>query len=373
MNTARAMMAPTVFMDPDFRQHDYSGKRRRSLPLRFDLSARHAKSEIMTRLPVELELVCSDFASELDRLRGLGARLDIIFPADDPHTAILTLDGKTIRLTSNPRAPRPSSELPGFRPEFLVTHAGAQSEAGRAGMAYRDLIPGGLGGRYIASHIRIEKGGPVADWVHYHRIAFQLICVRKGWVRVVYQDQGEPFVMASGDMVLQPPGIRHRVLESAAGLEVVEISCPALHETLADHELALPNRDSGKGREFDGQLFLHHVAAMSPWTDWHGAEARETGVGAASAGIADARVVRPGAAATIAVPPHDGELVFGFVLAGEARLDCRGAHRLGPADCFVIPPGQAWRLAQASRDLRLLHVTSATIFAAPYFGDTIPI
>ena len=47
--------------------------------------------------------------------------------------------------------------------------------------------------------------------------------------------------MEAGELVLQPPLIRHRVLESSPGLEVVEISAPALHETFADHDLKLPN------------------------------------------------------------------------------------------------------------------------------------
>ena len=64
-------------------------------------------------------------------------------------------------------------------------------------MLYRDLIPGRLGGRYIASHITIERGGPVADWVHYHQIALQVIVVRRGWVRVVYEGEGEPFVVTA--------------------------------------------------------------------------------------------------------------------------------------------------------------------------------
>ena len=34
--------------------------------------------------------------------------------------------------------------------------------------------------------------------------------------------------------------IRHRVLESSAGAEVVEVSAPAEHITMADHDLALP-------------------------------------------------------------------------------------------------------------------------------------
>jgi len=312
----------------------------------------------MARSPDELELVCADFNPALDLLRRLGLRLDMIFPADEPHTAVLTREGMTIRLTARPDAPPPSSDLPEFRPEFVVTHAGTAAGEGRAGMHYRDLIPGRLGGRYIASHIAIEEGGPVADWVHFHRIAVQLICVRRGWVRVVYEDQGAPFVMAAGDMVLQPPGIRHRVLESAPGLEVVEITCPACHETFAEHALELPNGNPDPARRYGGQHFLHHVAATAPWVPWHGNEAQMTGVQAATGGLAEARIVRPGASPVVAVPPHEGELVFGFVLEGSARLEYGGTHPLGPADSFVIPPGEAWRLTHASDDFRLLHVTT---------------
>jgi quercetin dioxygenase-like cupin family protein len=309
----------------------------------------------------ELELVSADFNAALDRLRGEGLRLDIIYPADDPHTAILSGEGRRVRLTSRPDAPPFSRDLPEFRPEFVLTPTGADAGEGRAGMLYRDLIPGRLGGRYIASHIAIPEGGPVDDWVHYHRVALQLICVRRGWVRVVYEDQGEPFVMTEGDMVLQPPGIRHRVLESAAGLEVVEISCPASHETFADHELALPNGPAAPGGDYGGQLFLHHVAESAPWTAWHGAEAQETGVGAATRGVAEARIVRPDASSSIHVPAHEGELVFGFVLEGSATLHHGEDHPLGPADAFAIPPADAWALSEATADFRLLHVTTARI------------
>jgi quercetin dioxygenase-like cupin family protein len=327
----------------------------------------------MAQPPNELLLVCADFNPALDLLRRLGMRLDIIYPADDPHTAILTDAGTRVRLTSHPDAPPPSDKLPLFRPEFVVTRAGTASGEGRAGMHYRDLIPGRLGGRYIASHIAIAEGGPVADWVHFHRIAVQLICVRKGWVRVVYEDQGDPFVMAAGDMVLQPPGIRHRVLESAPGLEVVEITCPASHETFADHEMDLPNAkpngEAGTARSWEGQLFLHHVAALSLWEAWHGAEAQETGVRDATGGLAEARILRPGASPVIAVPPHDGELVFGFVLTGSVRLDFGESHRLGPADSLVIPPGEAWRMREMSGDFRLLHVTTGII--SPTFDSAL--
>ncbi len=315
----------------------------------------------MAQPPYDLELVCADFNPALDLLRRVGLRLDILYPADDPHSAILSRDGMRLRLTSRPDAPMPSACLPLFRPEFMVVHAGTASAEGRAGMHYRDLIPSRLGGRYIASHITIADGGPVADWVHFHRIAIQLICIRKGWVRVVYEDQGGPFVMAAGDMVLQPPGIRHRVLESSPGMEAVEITCPAYHETFADHDMALPNDDADPAREYDGQYFLHQVAAKSPWTEWNGAQAQATGVRDASGGLAEARILGPGASPVIAVPPHEGELVFGFVLDGSVRLEHGETWPLGPADSFAIPPGEAWRLTHASDDFRLLHVTTGTM------------
>jgi mannose-6-phosphate isomerase-like protein (cupin superfamily) len=309
----------------------------------------------------ERQIVCEDLSLAIDDLRRDGFRLDSIYPADDPRRATLSRAGESVLLTTPDAAALPE-QLPSFESEFVLTRAGGTAGEGRAGMMYRDLIPSRLGGRYIASHITIPDGGPVADWVHFHRLAFQMILVRRGWVRVVYQDQGEPFVMNEGDFVLQPPEIRHRVLESSPGLEVVEISAPALHETLADHELSLPNR-AQPGGIFAGQYFLHHIAAATPWSEFNGAEAQDTAMDKASSGIADLRVIRPGCAAKIDFAAHDGELVFGFVLDGRARLDYRGGFDLGPADAFAIPPGETFSLEQMSDDFRLLSLSTARLDA----------
>jgi quercetin dioxygenase-like cupin family protein len=247
--------------------------------------------------------------------------------------------------------------MPAFQPESVLTKAGASPGRGRAGMLYRDLIPSRLGGRYIASHITIPDGGPVADWVHYHRIALQMIFVRRGWVRVVYEGQGAPFVMTEGDLVLQPPEIRHRVLESSAGLEVVEISAPSFHETFADHDMALPSGERPE-RVYSGQRFLHHVAAETPWTPFNVAEAQETAITSATAGLCDVRTIRPGGASTIGFAPHDGELLFGFVLDGSASLN---GNPLEAADAFVMQPGEPWTLGGMSADFRLLQVTTARL------------
>jgi mannose-6-phosphate isomerase-like protein (cupin superfamily) len=308
----------------------------------------------------EIELACQELGPALDLLKRSGLRLDVIYPAEDPHTALLSKDGESVRLTSAPGAPPPSDDLPTFRPEFVLTRAGGGSGEGRAGMLYRDLIPGRLGGRYIASHISIPGGGPVSDWVHYHRVRFQMIYVRSGWVRVVYEDQGEPFVMEAGDLVLQPPEIRHRVLESSPGLEVIEVSCPAEHPTFAEHQMELPNPTGDPERSWSGQHFLRHVASETPWTAFLSAEAQETGIHEATGGIAQVRTIR-GNDSQLAFPPHAGELVFLFVLEGNATLHFRGSHPVTADESFVIPPGEPWTIDGASDDLRLLHVTSAAV------------
>lgn len=306
------------------------------------------------------EIVCADLNRALGDLGGEGFRIDMIYPADDPHTALLSRDGESVRVTTEPGAPGIPAELPPFVPEFVLTPGDGASGRGRAGMFYRDLVPSRLGGRYIASHITISRGGPVSDWVHFHRIALQIIAVRRGWVRVVYEDQGEPFVMNAGDMVLQPPLIRHRVLESSPGLEVVEITGPALHETLADHRMSLPNAVP-TGRRYDAQHFLHHRAGETPWTAFGDAEAQETAMREATGGLADVRTIRPGRDSSAAFAAHPGELVFGFVLEGGARLHYGAGSDLGPANAFVIPPGEPWALAAMSADFRLLHVTTVHI------------
>jgi hypothetical protein len=203
--------------------------------------------------------------------------------------------------------------------------------------------------------------------VHFHKIRFQMIFCRRGWARLVYEDQGPPFLMQAGDCVVQPPRIRHRVLESSDGFEVVEIGCPALHETLADHAMDLPTATLAPDRDFGGQRFLRHIAAETPWTA-HGAagfERREVGIAQATDGLADARVVRPAGATGFTAPAHDGEFFFGFLLEGSAVLDSEGRHPLGPADAFVIPAGQAWGLSEVSDDLRLLEVLLPANASAP--------
>jgi hypothetical protein len=120
----------------------------------------------------------------------------------------------------------------------------------------------------------------------------------------------------------------------------------------------LPNA-ADPDRRFAGQRFLRHFAAKTPWTPFAGGEAQETAMAEATGGLAEVRTVRPGNAVSLDFPPHDGELVFGFVLDGSATIEGRG--RVEASDAFVIPPDEAWRLTDLSPDFRLLHVTTARL------------
>jgi hypothetical protein len=142
-------------------------------------------------------------------------------------------------------------------------------------------------------------------------------------VRVVYEDQGPAFVMNEGDCVLQPPTIRHRVLESSPGLEVVEVGAPAEHETWCDHEMALPTSQVRPQREFGGQRFVRHVASEATWEapDMSGVLIRDTGIAEATGGVAGARVLHvAGAGVGFGQPVTDG---FRFLFVLEGRLELR--------------------------------------------------
>ncbi len=327
----------------------------------------------------------------------LGFRVNAIFPADSPKVAVISGHGVCLRLDpdvaghpgtlrlacENPSelaggaselvAPNgtriefvdanPPLVLPPEQQSFVLNRIGGEAswQVGRAGMQYRDLIPDRQGGRFIASHIRIPRGGPVPDYAHFHKIRFQMIYCYKGWVRVVYEDQGPPFVMQAGDCVLQPPQIRHRVLESSPGLEVIEIGCPAEHETWADPELDLPTPNVRPDRDFGGQRFVLHQAAQAAWNPWWvaGFECRDTGIGGATRGLAGVRVARPTPAAASGDLRHNGEFCFLFVLAGRVTLACKdqGTHVMEPGDSCVIPAQQPHTLTNGSSDLELLEVT----------------
>lgn len=282
---------------------------------------------------------CDDLDKEIDSLLNDGYRLDMIKPADAPREVQLSKNGDIVRLVSEPSAiagglsrHHASSDPKGFFGQLQLPLTGGGSDRwiiGRAGMMYRDLLADRLGGRLIASHIRLSTGGPVPDYVHYHKIDFQLIYCLKGRIRVVYEDQGEPFWLEPRDCVLQPPEIRHRVLECEAGSEVLELSSPAEHETWVEHEISLPTPMINRERLFGGQRFVRSVASEAVWSlaDPDGVVERDLGIFEATNGLVDVRIRRSAnVELMMPVSPRPGMTGLGFVVAGREKGEAVSVH-----------------------------------------------
>ena len=345
----------------------------------------------------QVVLPCNEpISATIEFFTALGFAVRTIMPADHPRMAVLQGHGLAIRLQvgaagsagrlrllSNDllepyevtapngtvvefvHAQQPP-EMPPLIEEFVVTHAPENDNEfgeGRAGLRYRDLIPSRLGGRFIASHILIDQGGPVDDYVHFHNVRFQMIYCHRGWVRVAYQDQGEPMLMHEGDCFLQPSTIRHRVLEASDRMQVIEIGCPAEHETWADPDTTLPTGaiDVQRGFGADGHRFVFHQAALAKWTTSRlaGWESRDTSIGAATDGMAGVRVLRPVGEPQPVTTSHGGEFQFHFVLDGEITIQ-RGNDqpvRLRDGDSNVVPANVVYTISKPTHDAQLLAVT----------------
>ena len=327
--------------------------------------------------------------------KTLGMRLENIFPADDPSVASFSGHGLRLRIEKGADVPAGhlrilTDDVDGFadgareltapngtrvsivaltpqidvietQHEFAVRRLADEAPwvIGRAGMHYRDLIPSRLGGSIIASHIRIPDGGPVPDMVHYHTVGFQLIFCYRGWVDVLYEDQGDVIRLHAGDCVTQPPGIRHRVVEASPNIEVIEIGVPAEHVTTIDHDFTLPNGVGDPLREWDGQTFVHHVKEQATWHPAHipGFKTRDTGITAGTKGVAGIQVMRRAEGETAAFS-HDADIHFTFVMEGTMTLHAEGQEDriLKAGDGFVIPPHMTVQYKDASADIELLQV-----------------
>ncbi|MBE1285010.1 MAG: cupin [Rhodobacteraceae bacterium] len=327
--------------------------------------------------------------------KTLKMRMDMIYPADNPSVAVFSGHGLRLRiekgaperpgtiriLTADPdgfadgqrlltapngtrieiEARYPPLVLPETQHSFVVRRLADEAPwiIGRAGMHYRDLVPTRLGGSIIASHIRIPEGGPVPDMVHFHKVGFQLIFCILGWVDVIYEDQGDAIRLHPGDCVIQPPEIRHRVLEASDDLQVIEIGVPAEHLTEIDHEMTLPTAQYSPDREWDGQKFVCNRATDADWQLFRlpGFSCRDTTIAANTGGVANVQVVRRGEG----VSPwaaHDADILFTFVMGGQVILEGEGRDpiALSAGDAYVIPPDLQTRLSEPSEDLELLEV-----------------
>ena len=127
------------------------------------------------------------------------------------------------------------TQAPSPKPQrFVVSHAREGDFEGglRPYARYRDLgIAAATGGMAVAHVICMVP--PVTDEVrkrHTHAVQLQMVYVLKGWIKSEFEGHGE-HVMKVGSAWLQPPGIKHTVLDYSEDCELLEIVLPADFET----------------------------------------------------------------------------------------------------------------------------------------------
>ncbi|HZQ63203.1 MAG TPA: cupin domain-containing protein [Casimicrobiaceae bacterium] len=135
--------------------------------------------------------------------------------------------------------PEQTQEQKGGWPKqvFHVSHLREEdfkSEGLRSYTLSRDLGFAQATGGMVEAHVnRRARPFNAADVSipHFHDTQFQMVYVLKGWVRSEFEGQGE-VTMREGSAWIQPPRIKHCVLEYSDDLEILEIIIPAHYDTV---------------------------------------------------------------------------------------------------------------------------------------------
>ncbi len=118
---------------------------------------------------------------------------------------------------------------------FVANHLDPNAFEGglRAYAKYRDLGIAAATNGLARAHV-IKMVPPcdpaVVSKRHYHDVDFQMIYVLKGWIKGEYD--GETVTMREGSCWLQPPKIKHTVLDYSDDCELLEIILPADFDTV---------------------------------------------------------------------------------------------------------------------------------------------
>ena len=132
---------------------------------------------------------------------------------------------------------KPAAKAKAKPHKFMVhrsTPDGYKSDGLRTYAQYRDLgIKDATHGMVVAHVIRLQ--GPcdpkVVSKEHLHETQFQMIYVLKGTMTSWFEGQGT-HTMRAGDAWLQPPRIKHKVLDYTDDCEVLEIVMPGDFKTV---------------------------------------------------------------------------------------------------------------------------------------------
>jgi mannose-6-phosphate isomerase-like protein (cupin superfamily) len=154
---------------------------------------------------------------------------------------------KTVRKARPSAARKPAARKPARRvakpntkkrapQRFTVSHLREMDfvDGLRSYARYRDLKVAEATGGMVQAHV-IRMVPPCTDEArkkHYHDVEFQMVYVLKGSMTTDFEGQG-PITMQAGSCWIQPPKIKHTVLDYSNDCEVLEIILPADFGTVA--------------------------------------------------------------------------------------------------------------------------------------------
>jgi mannose-6-phosphate isomerase-like protein (cupin superfamily) len=99
---------------------------------------------------------------------------------------------------------------------------------------YRDLGIAAASHGLAQAHV-IRLIGPCnpaeVSKLHYHDVEFQMVYVLKGWVKTYMEGQGET-LMKQGSCWIQPPRIKHMIMDYSGDVELLEVILPAEFRTV---------------------------------------------------------------------------------------------------------------------------------------------
>jgi hypothetical protein len=140
------------------------------------------------------------------------------------------------RTAVRPPARGKTKARPRAKQRFTVSHHNeADFDAGlRRYAKYRDLGISGATNGLVQAHV-IQFVPPCrpeeVSKLHYHDLDFQMVYVLKGSIKTELEGQGA-ITMREGSCWIQPPRIRHKVLDYSDDCQVLEIVLPADFKTV---------------------------------------------------------------------------------------------------------------------------------------------
>jgi len=119
--------------------------------------------------------------------------------------------------------------------DFMVNHHREEDfqEGLRSYAKYRDLGVAKATRGMVQAHVirMVPPCDPaVVSKRHYHDVDFQMIYVLKGWMKGEYD--GREVTVRAGSCWIQPPRIKHTVLDYSDDCELLEIILPAEFDTV---------------------------------------------------------------------------------------------------------------------------------------------